>query len=136
MSAKRQVVSSLVDVASSAELLGGLIIADDRAKPVSSNVAYTRTSATNVVAAAAYAKHIFVKRMDVKTPLKDIDRISTPPFSSSVNQSEAVRQLIRTSKSCLPGILMLCDEPNSEDLRSATWVPAVSYTHLTLPTKA
>ena len=53
MSAKRQVVPSLVDVASSAELLGRLIIADDRSKLVSSDVDHARTSAIDAAAAAA-----------------------------------------------------------------------------------
>ena len=90
----------LVQVASSAELLGRLTIADDRAKPVSSNVAHGRSSAIEVTAAAAEAKHnSSVRRLYVTTPLKYIDRVSTLPFSSSVNQSEAAQQLIRTTKS-------------------------------------
>ena len=58
MSGKRQVVLFLVDVASSAELLGHLTMADDRAKPVSSTVAHARTSAIDAATAAAEAKHI------------------------------------------------------------------------------
>ena len=56
MNGKRQVVSSLVDVASSAGLFGHLTIADDRAKRMSCNVA--RTSAIDAAAAAAEAKYI------------------------------------------------------------------------------
>ena len=44
-----------------------------------------------------------------------------------MNQAEAAQQLIRTTKSCLSRFLMLCDERNSEDLRSATWVPGWKY---------
>ena len=59
-------------------------------------------------------------------PLKDVDPVSTLPFSSSVNHSEAVQQL-RTTKSCLSSVLRLCDERNSEGLRSATWIPGWEY---------
>ena len=123
-----QVVPSPVDVASSAELLGRLTIADDHVKPVASNVVHARTSTMEATAVAAEAMHICsVKRLYVTTPLKDIDRISTLPFSSSVNQSEAAQQLVRTTKSCFSGILMLCDERNSEGLRSDTCVPGWEY---------
>ena len=126
--AKRQGVSSSVEVASSAELLGRLTITNDRAEPVSSNNAQARSSAIDVAAVAAEAKHISsVKRLYVTTPLKDIDRVFILPFSSSVNQSEAAEQLIRTPKSCLSSILRLCDERNSEGLRSATWIPRWEY---------
>lgn len=64
-------------------------------------------------------------RLYVTTPLKDIDRISALSFFSSVNQSEAAHLLIRTTKSCQFGVLMLCDERNSEGLLSVTWVPGV-----------
>ena len=53
--AKRQVVPSPVEVASSAEFLGHLTIADDRAKPVSSNFAHARFSAIEADTAAAEA---------------------------------------------------------------------------------
>ena len=123
MSGKRQVAPSLVDVASSAERFSRLTIANDLAKPVSSNVAHARTSAIDAAAVAADALPISsVERLCVTTPLRDIDRISTLPFSSSANQSEAAQQPIRTTKSCLSGTLMLCDERNPEGLRSATWV--------------
>ena len=114
VSGKRQVVPCLVDLASSAEGLSCLTQADDRVKPVSSNVAHNRPSAIDAAATAAEAKHISsVKRLYVATPIKDIDRISTLPFSSSVNQSEAAQPLIHAIKSCLSGILMLCNERNS-----------------------
>ena len=98
------------------------------AKSVSYNVAHARTSAIDAAAAAAEAKHIFcVKQLYVTTPLKDIDRILTLAFPSSINQSQATQQLVRTIKSCLLGIPTLCDERNSEGLRSATWVPGWGY---------
>ena len=101
-------VPSLVDVASSAELLGRLTVANDRAKPVSSNIAHARTSATDAAATTVEAKHISsVKRLYVAMPLKDIDRVSTAHLHDHVLPS---------------GILILCDECNLEGLRSATWV--------------
>ena len=122
MSDKRQLVP-FVDVASSAELLSRLTTSDDRTKPVLSNVVYAGTSAIDAAATAAEAKHIStVERLYVTTPLKNINRKPTLPFSSSVNPSEAAQQLIRTTKPCLSGTLMLCDERNPEGLRSATWV--------------
>ena len=75
-------VPSLEEVASSAELLGCLTIDDDRAKPMSSNVAHTRSSAIEADTAAAEAKNISVKRLYITTPLKDIDRVATLPFFS------------------------------------------------------
>ena len=73
VSGKKQVVPSFVDVASSDELLSRLIIADNRAKPVSSNVAHAQTSSIDAAATAAKAKHIFiVKRLYATTPVKDI----------------------------------------------------------------
>ena len=59
-------------------------------------------------------------------PLKDVDPVSTLPFSSSVNQPEATQQLIRTTKPGLSDIPMLCHE-RTEGLRSATWVPGWEY---------
>ena len=51
-------IPSLVEVESSAELLGRLTIANDRAKPVSSNDAHARSAATDAATAAAEEKHI------------------------------------------------------------------------------
>ena len=121
VSGKRQVIPSLVGVASSAELLGLLAIADDGVKHVSSTVAHALTSAIDAAVAAAEAKHIS-KHLYVTSPVKDIDRTSTLPFSSA-NQSEAAQPLILTTKSCLSGIVMPCDECNTEGLSSATSVP-------------
>ena len=68
MSGKRQVVPFVVDAVSSAQLLSRLTIADDRAKPVSSNASHARTSAIDAAAAAAAAKHIScVKRLYITT---------------------------------------------------------------------
>ena len=53
---------------------------------------------------------------------KHIDHVSTLPFSSSVNQSQSAQQLVRTTNSSLSSILRLCDERNSESLRSYTWI--------------
>ena len=50
-----------------------------------------------------------VQRRYSTMPLKVIDRVSTLPFFPSVNKPEAAQQLIRTTKSCLSGILRLCD---------------------------
>ena len=44
-----------------------------------------------------------------------------------MNQSEAAKQLIRTTKSCLSSILRLCDERSLEGLRSVTWIPGWEY---------
>ena len=63
-----------------------------------------------------------MKRLCVTPPLKDIDRTSPLYFSSSANQSEAAKQHIHTTKSFLPGILMLYEERNSDGLCSGTWV--------------
>ena len=92
-------VPSLVEVASSAEFLGRLTIANDRAKPVSSKAAHARSADLEAATAVAEEKHISsVQRRYSTTPLKDIDRVSTLLFSSSVNESEAAQQLICTTK--------------------------------------
>ena len=70
-------VPSLEEVASSAELLGRLTIADDRVKLVCSNVDHARSSAIEATAEAAEANHISsVKRLYVTTSRNDMDRIS------------------------------------------------------------
>ena len=86
-------------------------------------VGHARSATIEAAVAAAEAKHAStVKRLYVATPLKYIDHLSTLPFSSSVNQSEAAQQLVRTTNSSLSSILRLCDERNSESLRSAMWI--------------
>ena len=76
VSGKRQVIPSLVGVASSAELLGLLAIADDGVKHVSSTVAHALTSAIDAAVAAAEAKHISsVKHLYVTSPVKDLSLI-------------------------------------------------------------
>ena len=56
-SSKRLVVLSMADVASSAALLGCLAMPDDRAMPVSSNLAHARTTAIDSAAATPAKKH-------------------------------------------------------------------------------
>ena len=68
-----------------------------------------------------------MKRLCVTPPLKDVDRTSPLYFSSSANQSEAAKQRIHTTKSFLPGILMLYEERNSDGLCSGTWVSGWEY---------
>ena len=55
VSGKTEAVSYRMDVASSAELLSSLIITDDRATPVSSNVAHTRILVMDADAATVEA---------------------------------------------------------------------------------
>ena len=91
-------------------------------------VGHARSATIEAAVAAAEAKHAStVKRLYVATPLKYIDHLSTLPFSSSVNQSEAAQQLVRTTNSSLSSILRLCDERNSESLRSYTWISWREY---------
>ena len=54
---KRQVTSSLVDIASSAERLSKLFVTEDRAKSVSSTLAHARACAIATADAAADARH-------------------------------------------------------------------------------
>ena len=91
-------------------------------------VGHARSATIEAAVAAAEAKHAStVKRLYVATPLKYIDHLSALPFSSLVNQSEAAQQLVRTTNSCLSSILRLCDERNSESLRSSTWISGREY---------
>ena len=71
--------------------------------------------------------HILSTTPSCYNAVKDIDRVSTLPFSSSVKQSEAAQQLIRTTKSCLSSILRLFDERNSRVLLSAMRIPWWEY---------
>ena len=88
-------VASLVEAASLPERLGRLTLADDRAKPVSSNVAHAKSSALEATVAAAEAKHVSsVKRVYVTTPLKDIDRVSTLPFLANADVHGCARRCI------------------------------------------
>ena len=64
-----------------------------------------------------------VKRLYVIGPLKHIDRVSSLLFPFSVNQSDAVQQIIRTTEFRLSRFLRLRDERNLEGVRSATWIP-------------
>ena len=105
VSGKGPMVHALVDVASSAELLSRLAVADDHAKPVTSTVDHARTSVIDVAAAAAEAKHICtVKRPYVTSRLKDIDRESTL-FFSLLGHPVGSRATAHshTTKSCMSG---------------------------------
>ncbi|CAN0580713.1 unnamed protein product, partial [Laminaria digitata] len=120
---KRQVVPSLAEVASSVELLGRLTLPDDRAHPVSSNLARARASELATAEAAADAAHAAkTDRAYNIIQLKDRPRIASLPFPSSVDPSEAAQQLTRSVKASLSDILLFCDE-RFEGLDSAEWVP-------------
>lgn len=124
----RQVVPSFVDLASSAELRSRLTMPGDRAKPVSSSVPHARTPAIDDIAAAAAARHTStVRRAYVTFDLKDIARILTLPFPSSIYPSEAAHQLTRSVKLSLSDIIVVCNELNPEGLRSATWISGTEY---------
>jgi len=67
------VTPSLVDVASSAARLSKLSVTDDRAKPVSSNLARVRAAEIDTADAAAKAKHAAsVYRTYVQLGHKDV----------------------------------------------------------------
>ena len=105
------------------ELLGRLTLPDDRAYPVSSNLARVRASELAAAEAAADAAHAAkTDRAYNIIQLKDRPRIASLPFPSSVDPSEAAQQLTRSVKASLSDILFFCDE-RFEGLDSAEWVP-------------
>ena len=121
---KGQVTSSLVDIAPFAKRLSKLTEADDRAQPLSSDLARARTFAIAIAAATAKATlDDSVNRAYVKLPLKDVARISVLPFPASLNKSDGAQRLTCSVKSAMPDIIMRCDSRCTEGLRSPTWVP-------------
>ena len=104
---KRQVTPSLVDVASTAERLSKLAVTRDRAKPVSSTLAQSRTAAIATTNAAADARHKASVGRDYVTPgLKDVARIATILFPASVNQAAGEQQQIQSVKATMTELLM------------------------------
>ena len=78
---ERQVTPPFVDVASSAERLSKLSVNGDRAKPVSTTLAHSRTAAIATTDAAGDASHeASTRRAYVTHGLKDVSLIATLPF--------------------------------------------------------
>ena len=99
---KRQVIPSLVDVASSAERLSKRSVTGDRAKPMSSRSVHARTAAIATADATADARHeASVRRAYVTLGLKEVARIATLPFPASVNKAVGAQPLTRSVKACL-----------------------------------
>lgn len=117
VSGKRKVVPSLVNVASSAERLGRLIMFNDRAMPVSSKRIHARTSAIDSATAAAEIKHAAdVKNTYIYIGLKDTARIPILRFPSLINQSGGAKQFTHSANSSLSYVLTRCNELNNDDL--------------------
>ena len=111
MTGKRQMTSSLVDVASPAERLSKLSVTGDRAKPVPSTLAHARTAAIATADVAADARHeASVRRAYVTLGLKHVARIATLPFPASVNKAAGAQQLTRSYKAVMTEILMRNDD--------------------------
>ena len=118
---KRQVTPSLVDAASSAGRLSKRSVTGDRAKPVSSTLAHTRTGAIATADAAADARHeASVRRAYVTLGLKDVARISALPFPASVNKAAGAQHLHGSVKAASSEILMRCDDRCTEGLQTPT----------------
>ena len=64
---KRQLVPCLVEVSSSAEFLGCVTNANDRAKPVFSDVAHARSTRIEAATAAAVEKHVSLVQLRYST---------------------------------------------------------------------
>ena len=98
---KRKVISSLVDIASSAERLSKLTVLGDRNKPVSSDLARARTAELAIAAALAKSTlHDSVRRAYFKLSYKGVSRISVLPFPASLNKSDGTQQLTRFKAVC------------------------------------
>ena len=98
-------------------------MSDDRAMPVSSNLAHARTSAIDSASAAASKKRTAeVKQAYKRLGLKDIARISVLPFASSANPSDAAQQLTRSVEASASNILMICNDDSHEGLSDTNWI--------------
>ena len=82
-------VTSLTDVASSAALLGRLVMPDDRALAVSSSLFHARTTAVDSAAAAGAKKHTADVKRAYNTSVSETSRISVLSFPSSIDPSDA-----------------------------------------------
>lgn len=101
-----------------------MTVADDRAKPASSNLAHTRTSAIYTIDAAAKAKHASSVRHDyILISHKYVSRLSTLQCIASLNKANGAKPLVYSFKSVALDILIRCDDHFTEGLRSPDWVP-------------
>ena len=75
--------------------------------------------------AADDARHeASVRRAYVTLGLKEVARIATLPFPTSVNKAAGAQQLTRSVKAAMSEVLMRSDDRCTEGLKSPTWVPA------------
>lgn len=118
---KRQVISSLVHIASSAEYLRILTVTDDCVKRISFDEARVRTSST----AAATAKAMLdkVNSYYVKIAQTKVARISELPFSSSSKNSDGAQRHTRPDKSAMSIIIVRCNDHFAERLQSPMLAP-------------
>ena len=84
---------------------------DDSALPLSSTTAHARHASVAAAASAVDAAHVArVQREYITLNLKKVGRVSAMPFPASLLPADAYQQLIRTVRSALTDILMLCDD--------------------------
>ena len=125
---KREVVPSLVDIASSAERLSKLIVSGVHTKPISSDLA--RACTAEIATAVATDKATLddsVRLACVKLSYKDVSHISVLRFSSSLNKSDGTQQLTHSVGSAMSDILIHCDDRCTESARAPTRV--TGWTH-------
>ena len=116
---ERQVTPSLLYVASSAERLSRRSVIGDRAKPVFSTFANSRTAVIPTADAAADARQdASVRRACVTLGLNDLARIATQPFPASVNKAAGAQQLTRSVQAPMTEILMHSDDRCTADIKS------------------
>ena len=74
--------------------------------------------------AADDARHeASVRRAYVTLGLKEVARIATLPFPTSVNKAAGAQQLTRSVKAAMTKILMRSDDRCIAGLKSPSWVP-------------
>ena len=96
---EKQVASSLVDVASSAERLCKKSVSGDRAKPVSSTLPHARLAVIATADADANVRHeASVLRAYVTLGLIDVVRTATIPFPASLTKAAGAHLLTRSVK--------------------------------------
>lgn len=128
---KRQFVSSLEDVLSSAERPSSLSVTDDRGEPVSSNLTHACTAAVDIDDAGPKIKHTAcVRHANIHAGLRDVASISAPSFPAYLSKEESAQQLVCSTMSALSKIVMSCD-----DCCTKVWLSCILDTNLTTPTQ-
>ena len=120
-------VPSLVDVSSGGrfqQLLRSAPVPDDGSLPLSSTTRHACQATVTAVAEERDAAHITaVTRAYANTNAHKIERVTTMPFHTALDETNAAHQLARSIKLALSDILVRCDDQYFDGPGPPTWVP-------------